>query len=389
MAATQEADARGSRTARSVVLTAALATLLAGCSLSPGMRMSHPVLQTSALPGWPADAGPEPTTLEINTRLLDSLTTRSESTPAMPAESGGPAVYHLGAGDVLGVTVWDHPELNIDRSRSDTQHAPEIGHVIGADGMVFFPYAGALNARGRTVEEFRKALAQALSRQLKDPQVSVQVSQFRSQRAYVGGEVKTPGALTLTDVPIRVADAVMQAGGGTELADLSHVELSRGGQLYKLDLRTFYANGRADLNPVLKDGDIINLPSAAAERIFVMGEVPRPGVQAVGDHHVSLTEALAAAGGLDQTTAAANRVYVIRGEGDQRIVYHLDARSAESLALADRFDLQPRDVVFVDAAGVTRWNRFVSQILPSATVLQRASYTDFPLFHGREREVHR
>jgi polysaccharide export outer membrane protein len=96
----------------------------------------------------------------------------------------------------------------------------------------------------------------------------------------------------------------------------------------------------------------------------------------------TLAEALGDAGDLNQATANPRQIYVLRGGKGDPEVFHLDSRTPDSLLLADRFPLDPRDVVYVDAAEVVRWNRVVSRILPTATTLRALSATDFPLFQG-------
>ncbi|WVM88245.1 hypothetical protein UMZ34_18785 [Halopseudomonas pachastrellae] len=77
---------------------------------------------------------------------------------------------------------------------------------------------------------------------------------------------------------------------------------------------------------------------------------------------------------------------MIRGvenlETDKATVFQLNAQSPSAFILADQFEMQPQDVVFVGAAGITRWNRFISQLLPSASLVGTAAragsdYNDF------------
>ena len=84
---------------------------------------------------------------------------------------------------------------------------------------------------------------------------------------------------------------------------------------------------------------------------------------------LTLTEALSDVGGVNQTTSDAARIFVFRGGLGKSEIFHLDAKSPDALLLADRFPLQPRDVVFVDRAEGIRWNQIIAQIQPTITLL--------------------
>ena len=82
------------------------------------------------------------------------------------------------------------------------------------------------------------------------------------------------------------------------------------------------------------------------------------------------TTVLREVGGFNQNTANPSAIYVIRGaDRNEPAIFHLDANFATGMLLAERFDMRAQDVVFVDAAGVSQWNRVVSQLLPSITVI--------------------
>ena len=87
---------------------------------------------------------------------------------------------------------------------------------------------------------------------------------------------------------------------------------------------------------------------------------------------MSLAEAISDAGGFNPLSANTGQLYVIRnGANNRPQIWHLNAASPDALVLADRFDLQPRDIVYVDPTGVTRFGRVLSNILPTATAVRR------------------
>jgi polysaccharide export outer membrane protein len=125
----------------------------------------------------------------------------------------------------------------------------------------------------------------------------------------------------------------------------------------------------------LQDGDLIHVPRNDAEKIFVLGEVNRPQSVAMSRNGTSLAEALAEANGINENRADGRGIYVLRNTGINKYpqglpvynatVFHLNASSAMGFILADSFPLEARDVVYVSPAPITRWNRFLSQLLPS------------------------
>ncbi|MOA47334.1 hypothetical protein D3C78_1699600 [compost metagenome] len=100
-----------------------------------------------------------------------------------------------------------------------------------------------------------------------------------------------------------------------------------------------------------------------------MGEVSRPLAHPLRNGRLTLNEALGEAGGINATSADPRQIYVVRSaaqDQDQAKIFHLDASSPMAYALAEGFELQSRDVVYVDPVPLVRWNRVISLILPSA-----------------------
>lgn len=110
----------------------------------------------------------------------------------------------------------------------------------------------------------------------------------------------------------------------------------------------------------------------------MVGEVLRPSSQFMDKGRMTLAEALGNAGGVDPLTANAGQVYVIRTGRPKPEIFHLDASSPDAMILAHDFKLAARDVVFVDPVQVTRWNRVVTQILPTVTTLSTTGSMNFP-----------
>lgn len=282
--------------------------------------------------------------------------------------TSGAYAYHLGPQDVLHVTVWNHPELN---NPSGTLRQETAGRVIGEDGTFFYPYVGYIKAEGRTVQQVREELAEKLKKYLVQPQVDVSVLSYRSQRAFVMGQVEKPGVITLSDVPLTISDLVGNAGGFKDEAYLQGATLTRGQNKYPVDLLALFYQGDVSQDIRIQPGDVLTIPENRYNKVFVLGEVMKPQSLLMPRGRLSLAEVISDAGGMDPLSANAGQIYVIReGEAGRPQIWHLDAKSPDALVLADRFDLQARDIVYVDPANVARFSRVINNIIPTASFLR-------------------
>lgn len=281
--------------------------------------------------------------------------------------------YKIGPGDVLTITVWEHPELTIPAG--SFRSAAEGGNEVKSDGTIFYPYVGNLEVAGRTTAEIKAILESRLSTVIKRPQVDVRVADFQSKKVYVTGAVVQPGVLPLTKVPLTLIDAIEQRGGLAADAAWESVLLTRGAKKELISLQAIYQDGFVAGNRLLENGDVIHINRNDANKIFVLGEVNRPSSLFMSRNGTTLAEALAEANGINESKADGRGIYVLRNVGIDRDrqgepvykaqVFHLNASSAVGFMLADNFNLQARDVVYVSSAPIARWNRFISQLLPS------------------------
>lgn len=293
--------------------------------------------------------------------------------------------YRIGAGDVLQVVVFGHPELT---NPGGTSSGEDIqGQLVSADGTIFYPYVGEIDAEGKTLRELRDSLSQGLSQYIREPQVDVRVRQYRSQRVYISGDIVKPCTVPITDITLTVLQALDQCdtlaskeGGGV---GVQNVRLIREGESTLLDLNQIYASGR----PVpLKPGDRL-LIDDSANRIFMVGEFDEQMALPYSTGGMSLSDAIADAGGVNLESADTSAIYVLRGfmadqpEASQGTplflrpdAYKLDMSNPSGLLLANQFELKPRDVVFAAPASLVNFNRALALILPSLNAFTQSYY---------------
>jgi polysaccharide export outer membrane protein len=215
--------------------------------------------------------------------------------------------YVIGPQDVLGITVFDQPTLSNK-------------YTVEADGTFTFPLVGRVKAGGLTLRAFEGELKRLLADgYFKDPQLSVAVDEYRSQRIFVVGEVRNPGAvalsggMTLIEVIARAGSTLPTASG--ELLVVRHSGEATGPQppdsptaeTIRISLKDLESGARAP-NVQLRDGDTIFVPQAAF--VYVFGQVRNPGSYPV-QRDTTVLQALSLAGGVTET-GAMNRLRIVR-----------------------------------------------------------------------------
>lgn len=358
------------KTTRALSIAIASLTMHA-CVLAPGQRMhTERFWQQGSLEAARYQLVP------ITPKLL-----AMDKATAIPVEvppellAFKPKPYRIGVGDSLYITVWEHPELT---SPAGPQQQPSAnGRLVRADGTLFYPYVGLLKAEGMSIEELRTAITEKLAKYVEKPQVDLSVISYGSQRITLRGAFLKTEPQPITVMPLSLSQAMGLAQINTDQADLSGLVLSRDGHEFHLD---FDALARAPhgLDDIwLKAGDQIFLPYNDRKEVYVVGEVVRPMAIPFKTTNLSLTQALGRAGGLNESTSKGNAVYVIRGVEDMEkapaLIYQLNAQSPSAFAMASQFSVRPGDVVFVGPADVTRWNRFLEQLLPLSGLISNAS----------------
>jgi polysaccharide export outer membrane protein len=220
--------------------------------------------------------------------------------------------YVIGPQDVLSITVFDQADLGGK-------------YTVELDGTFTFPLVGRITAGGLTIRDFETDLKKELSNGFfKNPQVTVSIEQYRSQRVFVTGEVRSPGAYPLTG-DMTLIEALAKAGSTTASAadEVMVVHATKPGagaapadpaggegadDRLRINLKDLQSGAASALNIELRDGDTIYVPTA--ELIYVFGEVKSPGSYAIKSD-TTVLQALSLAGGVTPN-GAINRVKVTR-----------------------------------------------------------------------------
>jgi polysaccharide export outer membrane protein len=229
--------------------------------------------------------------------------------------------YQIGAGDILVVSVFEHPDLNL-KARVDP------------NGSINMPLGGTVTVSGLSERQAEAAIAKALRQGdfVSAPQVSVLVEQFQSRMVSVLGYVNRPGRYPM-DRQLTVVEAIAMAGGVAVSGNEKVTLIGADNRRRQIDLRAALHEG-SDPNPTLDGGEVIYVPKA--DVVYVFGEVQRPGAFPL-EPHMTVQQGLAMAGSISP-----------RGT-DRGIVIRRQAADGKVSDVTAGFDdaLQPGDVIVV------------------------------------------
>ena len=294
-----------------------------------------------------------------------------------------PESYKIGYGDVLFIYVYGETERLSAALARGAAINPIFEKIVRDDGTIFYPNAGIIDVAGKTVEEVRLILTNALSEVLNNPQVDVSIAEFKSQKIIVSGSFSNVGSVPVTTVPKTLTEVIANANpfgenGQLPLGDLTSLKFSRDGYTYDIDYEYLARNSQIQNYIYVKGGDVIHLPDNSLNQVHVIGEATTPVSINISRKNIPLSVALAKAKGLNQATSKGKEVYVLRPkdyQGKPRI-FKSDISSPSGYLVAGEFNLQAEDIVFVGTAGITSWSRFINQVLPFTNFINSAEDTD-------------
>lgn len=394
-----------------ILLVCGTATYLAGCTFIPGPYLDASRLDQSAKPVVAEATYPvRPIDIALFKEQEAQIVPSTCPLNCLTATTRKDYRYPIGIADQLTITVWNHPELTSGglggglASGGALPPLPESSGSTGAggtssgrsgggagggntegggagggglevrvarDGTIFFPRVGRTYVLGKTVQEVQDAITKGLQKTIRDPEVDVRVSGFNSQSIQVTGQIRTPQAESITDTPLTILDAINRAGGAQEDADLQNVGVMRDGQRYTVDVASLLETGDRNQNVLLINGDIIDVPDRSNSRVFVLGEVAKATSLPMNRGRLTLADAITGAGSIDPRTSDPRLIYVIRG-ADKTLspeIFRLDMTQVDAVLLMTKFELQPKDVVYVQVSSTARFNRVLDQLTPTLQTL--------------------
>ncbi len=280
--------------------------------------------------------------------------------------------YRIAQGDVLSINLVGYPDIRSLPVTGNDSNPSASGYPVDQQGYIQFPLIGRIKASGMSVPTFTATLQNRLQRYLKYSDPQVKIINYRGNKFFIDGEVKQPGEFSIEDAPVSLYSAISMAGGATVEGDSNNIILTRNGRNYDLSLQALRQIGSSGNQIYLQDGDSIHVNSQSRNRVYVLGEFGKVAPVPILEQGLSLAQVLGESQGLNSFTANAAKVYVVRDNPEYRHthIYYVDMQTITNLALANRFEMQPNDILYVDPTGLTRWSRVINSLLPSTSAIR-------------------
>jgi polysaccharide export outer membrane protein len=286
-------------------------------------------------------------------------------------------------GDILKVRIFERYPVNIFPTMSSG--GADLGLQRVADnGTINVPFVGTVQVAGLDLHQIEQRIVQQLGNRVQEPEVIVDFAAPRAHTVMISGDVKKPGRLSILDDIRTVVDAINAAGGlagagqtGIPPSNQAEVVVRRQGQVI---LTAQLSDLLAGADVAVQRGDeIVVRPNP---RVFtVLGAVQKSGNYDMPKQHLSLLEALGSVGGLKDERANKTGVYVFR-MGDllnnptaRARVFRLDLFQPVSIFVAQQFPLQARDVIYVSNAPLYEYDKVLTPIYRTFSIIGVAKGT--------------
>lgn len=326
-----------------LLLSALLCTMLAACgSISP----KETTLNQNAQSGFQTDMPPKVQEFATPDRVKS-------------LESQTPFEYRFGPGDRLTIQVWRRPELK------------QEGIVVSPDGLITVPRIGSIQVLGKSVSEVQKLITSKLETFYIKPEVTVRVLEFHNNKAFVLGRVSKPGVVNFPGQG-SLLEALALAGGipdQNRAVSLTKCAIIRGNDtIIWIDLQDLLRNGNMALNAPIRNNDVIYIPEAADQMVYVLGEVVTPGAVEIKSG-MNVLKAIMLAGGMNHK-ADPEKIFVIRQKTAKGDVIRINLKHLlENGDFTQNFSLMPNDIVYVSPGGMAKFNYALEKLLPSMQML--------------------
>lgn len=301
--------------------------------------------------------------------------------------ASGATDYRVGPGDIIEVSVWETPPAMLfgagvpdPGAVSMTSHSVSLpGQMVNYDGMITMPFAGRIAVKGRTTQEIEEDIVKRLRGKANAAQVLVRVLKNNTSNVTVVGEVSKSALIPLTPKGERLLDALAGVGGVTQPVNRMAVQLSRENVTAIMPLDSVIRDPRQNIP--LRPGDVVTA-LFQPQSFSVLGATGKNEEIPFEAQGISLAQALARSGGLNDNRADARGVFIFRFEDEKLldlvepvvktadgmvpVVYQVDLRDPASFFVTQNFPVQNRDVIYVANSPAAEFEKFLRLVVSVA-----------------------
>jgi polysaccharide export outer membrane protein len=319
-------------------------------------------------------------------RLREKVRARSFA-DALDTTDAAAAASVIGPGDTVEVTLWEAPPATLFGAGPVDPRAPSTARsltlpeqLVDREGSIRVPFAGNIRAAGRSPQQVQAEIVSRLAGKAHRPEALVRIVRNGSSAVTVVGEVAQSLRLPLTPAGERLLDALAAAGGVRQPVHRTTVQLTRGGAFHAMPLDEVIRDPRQ--NVPLRSGDVVTAVSQPLA-LTVLGATGRNEELQFESQGITLAQALARAGGLNDARSDPQGVFVFRFEradaldwplrpvattpdGRVPVVYRLDLSRAGSFFLMQQFPMEDRDVLYVSNAPAAELQKFLNLVFTVA-----------------------
>lgn len=313
----------------------------------------------------------------------------ARAAPSFASVLGGasPVGTVVDIGDAVEVSIWEAPPATLfgAAAAADTRIGTAISTsrptvlpelLVGPDGTISVPFAGAIPARGRTLREIEEDIVRRLRGRANAPQAIARLVRNDATTVTIVGEVTQSARLPLTPRGERLLDALAQVGGVKSPVNLTTIQITRNGANYRMPLSAVIE--RSENNVLLAKDDVITALFQPYS-FTVLGAAGRNDEIRFEATGVTLSQALGRIGGLQDGRANPRGVFLFRwadrtdpARPSDPVIYSFDLKDPAVYFMAQQFRMEDGDLIYVTNSPVAELQRFVGMvsqtIIPVATV---------------------
>ena len=361
------------------------ATFLSGCASLPTSGPSSREIEQSGLPSA-ANAIQIVDVDDAVTRRL--LAQRKQNLFSETLGNAASASHRVGAGDVLEVSIWEAPPatlfgvgtLDARGTVSGVRATALPEQVVNNEGYISVPFAGRILASGQTLQAIEAEIVKRLTGKANQPEALVRLTRNSSSNITIVGEFTHSLRVPITPSNERLLDVLAAADGVRQPVNKMTIQVTRGSNVYSLPLETIIRDPQQNVR--MQAGDVVTalFQPLSFTALGATGKNEEFNFEAQG---ITLAQALARAGGLQDNRSDAKGVFIFRfepaaalkwprqpvmstPEGMVPVIYRIDLRNPASFFVMQSFAINNKDMLYVSNAPAAELQKFLNVVFSVA-----------------------